>query len=248
MTSAPPRLSVLIGLYFTACSLETPCPSGQRLAENQRDGATIRYCVALADGRAYGEFTCTMASGAGVTGRFDRNRKIGAWKYYHQEGELLRTEEWTDGRLTRTTAHVQEKRSPLRCGKEVIVATPPKPLQLDKGWSVEDGVHRRLYPNSTRAWMSGSYAQGVKDGEWHYYRRDGTLYMVGTYSRGLVDGIWIEHDENGTPRKRARYRRGELVRGENLASRAASVRGMVSTDPGELTRFEVKRALEEALH
>ena len=39
------------------------------------------------------------------SGGFIRDQKNGTWKYYNVKGELIRTEEWTNGKLIKTTKH-----------------------------------------------------------------------------------------------------------------------------------------------
>lgn len=230
-----------------ACSVETPCPPGERLAENQRDGATIRYCVSLSDGKATGAFSCRHRDGRAVTGTYDHNRKVGEWRYYHRGGELVRIERWQRGERVATQAAVDDARDPISCGEHVIVEAPPDFPDLDLGWQVDDGVSRRYFPDSDVVWMAGAYSDGLKDGVWEYRKRSGELYISGRYHRGLAHGRWTRHRANGRVDV-ARYHAGRHLGGPDLAAAAPSVRGLVSEDPGELTRHQVRKALEEALH
>ncbi len=231
-----------------ACSVSAPpCPQGQRLAQNEREGALIRYCVSLEDGKATGDFSCRHEDGRAVTGTYDHNRKVGEWRFFHRGGELLRTERWERGERVLATLLVEEERPPLRCGKHVIVEAPPGFPDIDAGWQVADGESRRYFPDSDVIWMRGRYENGLKDGEWLYQRRSGEPFITGHYRAGLAHGRWKRHRLNGTVDS-ARYDRGRLLKGLDLAAAAPSVRGLVSKDPSELTRNEVRTALEEALH
>ncbi|MEO0813674.1 MAG: hypothetical protein AAFY60_12480 [Myxococcota bacterium] len=232
----------------TACTLETPCPSGQRLAENVRDGALIRTCVSLADGKAVGEYRCTHPDGRSVRGHYEHNKKVGEWQYRYRGGELVRVEQWKRGVLLTQQTLVDDDRPALACGIQTIIETKPEFPDVNQGWSEVDGLAQRLYPDSKEVWMRGAYAEGLKHGPWEYRRRDGSVFIRGHYLDGLPNGAWIRFDARGAPQQRAIYRDGRLKKGPDLATLAASIRGLVSHNPSELSRDEVRRALEEALH
>ncbi|MEO1171133.1 MAG: hypothetical protein AAFX94_03630 [Myxococcota bacterium] len=227
--------------------MDTPCPDGQRLATNERDGATIRYCVSMTDGRADGAYSCSFPDGAGITGSFTKNKQTGVWRYSHRGGELLRVERWEDGQLSDTKVLVDAPRPALRCGNHTIVADRDPLPNLSVGWeSDEDGVARRHFPDTGTVWMEGPYRDGQKDGEWSYRRHDGTLRFRGRFVRGKPDGRWQEFDAAGGLRRSAVYEHGVKRLGPPLVREAASVRGAVSKDPTELTAREVRKALDEA--
>ena len=37
------------------------------------------------------------------SGTYNRGTKIGVWKHYNNKGKLIRTEQWSDGKLTKST-------------------------------------------------------------------------------------------------------------------------------------------------
>lgn len=227
--------------------MNTPCPQGQRLALNQRGEATIQYCVSMTDGRADGAYRCSYPGGAGVSGSFSRNRKVGEWHFRHAGGELLRVEHWVDGHLERTELRVDDERPPLACGQEIIVAARESLPDLNRGWRVPaTGVARRPFPDSDTIWMEGAYRNGLKHGEWRYRGRNGRLRFRGHFADGLPDGRWEALDARGRIIRSGRYAHGVLRRGEPIVREAASVRGAISEDPAELSRREVRRSLEEA--
>ena len=73
---------IVVAVLLSACESSSPCGPGQRLAENDRAGAKIQYCVRKDDGRAQGRYTCTLHENRGtVIGTFDANFKHGEWRY-----------------------------------------------------------------------------------------------------------------------------------------------------------------------
>jgi antitoxin component YwqK of YwqJK toxin-antitoxin module len=39
------------------------------------------------------------------SGTYDRGTKIGVWKHYNNKGKLIRTEQWTSGKMIKSTIH-----------------------------------------------------------------------------------------------------------------------------------------------
>jgi antitoxin component YwqK of YwqJK toxin-antitoxin module len=39
------------------------------------------------------------------SGTYDRGTKIGVWKHYNNKGKLIRTEQWTSGKMIKNTTH-----------------------------------------------------------------------------------------------------------------------------------------------
>lgn len=39
------------------------------------------------------------------SGTYDRGTKIGVWKHYNNKGKLIRTEQWTSGKMIKNTIH-----------------------------------------------------------------------------------------------------------------------------------------------
>lgn len=39
------------------------------------------------------------------SGMYERGNKNSTWKYYNTKGKLIRTEQWVDGKLTKSTTH-----------------------------------------------------------------------------------------------------------------------------------------------
>jgi antitoxin component YwqK of YwqJK toxin-antitoxin module len=39
------------------------------------------------------------------SGTYDRGTKIGVWKHYNNKGKLIRTEQWTLGKMIKSTIH-----------------------------------------------------------------------------------------------------------------------------------------------
>jgi hypothetical protein len=68
------------------------------MAENNKDGARIRYCIAR-NGRAAGPYRCEREDGTGlVEGQFRDGQKEGLWVYRADGGAIVRRETWQEDR------------------------------------------------------------------------------------------------------------------------------------------------------
>lgn len=216
------------------------------MAENLRDGAEIRYCVSRETGLAHGHYSCRLLAGSGrVEGRFDQNTMVDVWRYY-ADSRLVRSERWVAGEKVSVDTIEGGSSEPLRCDKHDIVAALPAPLELDQDWEFNEDRARRRYPDSDVVWMEGAYAGDAKIGRWTYRRMNGSVRVVGEFRAGLPHGAWREYDREGRVVHRSRYRHGWLEKGLDLVRIATSVRGMVSDEPREVDRDEIRRDLEDA--
>jgi antitoxin component YwqK of YwqJK toxin-antitoxin module len=63
------------------------------------------------------------------------------------------------------------------------------------------GLFEAFYDNKQLC-QKGHYAKGLKQGEWNYWRKDGTLIKTEHWSAGRQTGEQLEYSDNGILRKR----------------------------------------------
>lgn len=64
-----------------------------------------------------------------------------------------------------------------------------------------NGLFESFYDNKQLC-QKGSYVKGLKQGEWNYWRKDGTLIKTEHWSSGRQTGEQLEYNEKGILRKR----------------------------------------------
>lgn len=243
-------LLVGLGALVSACDTSTRCGKGRRLAQNDRDGALIEYCIGDY-GLAYGAYRCVLHGGlGGVEGEFVANRRVGEWRYLKEGRALVRTETWHDGELVSTVVHDASPHAPLACDGKDIYAAPPPPIVLSaEDWTTEPAADDqgptsvRWYPGlePPQRWQEGSYVDGLRHGEWAYYYPTGQERGRGRFARGLPHGPWVLHRLDGK-RVTGRYLNGLLREGVDVVPEITGARGLFDPDAIELSKEEVRRA------
>jgi len=118
------RTLLVLTAVLASCESSSPCSLDQRLAENERDGAKIQYCVRRDDGRAQGHYSCTLSRNRGtVVGEFDANFKHGEWRH-SIAGKLVRTERWHNDVLKEVKTLGEAGTEKLECDGHVIAPHP----------------------------------------------------------------------------------------------------------------------------
>ncbi|WP_299189887.1 hypothetical protein [uncultured Aquimarina sp.] len=70
------------------------------------------------------------------------------------------------------------------CDEEVITTT-------------KNGYTKNYYPNSINLESLGHYNNGIKQGFWKYFYRNGNVKIEGHYQNGKKQGYWKEYHTNG---------------------------------------------------
>jgi len=105
------------------------------------------------------------------------------------------------------------------------------------------GLYESFYDNKQLC-EKGSYTKGLKDGEWNYWRTDGTLSKIEHWKSGRAIGEQIYFSEIGTVQKRILIRRHEITTeaGDTLivlSGRSRSVTLMDSIGrPASIARYK----------
>lgn len=61
----------------------------------------------------------------------------------------------------------------------------------------QEGVHTVVnYPGTDILWASGFKVDGEANGEWKFYKKDGSLDVIGTYNKGVKEGVFKFYTNN----------------------------------------------------
>lgn len=148
-----------------------------------RDG-TDGPCVIDGDGtyRSYHENGSLESEGT-VRGGV----RTGVWREWYDSGALMR--EYTCAGEPETVLSFRDAGgNPMISGGE--------------------GEYVALYPDSS-IMAEGKYEDGLRSGEFRFYRADGALWMLQTYERGLLHGTHTVWHAGGTVESTGEFRRGK---------------------------------------
>lgn len=59
----------------------------------------------------------------------------------------------------------------------------------------------KYHANGKTIWSKGQIINGIPEGDWQWFRIDGTLKRSGTFSKGEPVGTWITYDQQGNTYK-----------------------------------------------
>lgn len=65
------------------------------------------------------------------------------------------------------------------------------------------------YHKDGSIWAKGQMADGMLDGYWEWFRKDGTKMRSGYFEKGNQVGEWITYDKQGKVYKTTNMRGGE---------------------------------------
>lgn len=102
-----------------------------------------------------------------------------------------------------------------RCPADTLLVGGAPPYGVELSCVQRDGVrhgpYQRWHDNGKPA-ATGRLERGARVGRWEtYYVRSGRLESEGSYSQGLREGEWVYFYKNGRPKERARYSAGVLM-------------------------------------
>ena len=81
------------------------------------------------------------------------------------------------------------------------------------------GIVFDLYENGQKK-LEGRYRNGLKNGKWTWWNRDGSIVKRGTYKNQLMNGLWQFYFSNGNLKGKGQYRDGNGTnRGDTGISR-----------------------------
>ena len=59
----------------------------------------------------------------------------------------------------------------------------------------------KYHANGKTIWSKGQIIDGIAEGDWQWYRMDGTLKRSGTFLKGEPVGTWVTYDQQSKPYK-----------------------------------------------
>jgi antitoxin component YwqK of YwqJK toxin-antitoxin module len=123
-------------------------------------------------------FELTISGDTVARGKYNQNAKDGKW--YYQIGDEYQTGQYYLGEKT---------------GKWKVYYYPKMRLECETNYSggKRNGKHKCFYINK-KLKETGQYLNDLKQGEWYYYRDDGTLDYYAEYNMGIlvkVNGLKI---------------------------------------------------------
>lgn len=143
--------------------------------------------------------------GVRVEGTYKDDLKHGFWKYYQQNGNLIRIEKWVMGVLQED----EDNTSKIQLVREIDPNTGHIASIGAYQNGEKNGVFRQFDEegNVTSAQLyqhgillaEGKYDErGRKQGIWKYFWPDGTLKATGNYINDAKDGPWKYYFEDGS--------------------------------------------------
>lgn len=160
-------------------------------------------------------------------GKYFAGSRIGEWKYYHENGRLYKTIEYSDKQITNPYDSTELISASLCKGFDLkgkllyvgyikntdykYICSSTAPITF------EDLIYLHYYDSlgedlilpktpfkiteryiNDSLFMKGFIKHGFKDSIWRYYNNDGSLNSIGSYIKGQKSGLWLEGDLNGS--------------------------------------------------
>ena len=121
--------------------------------------------------------------------------KHGEWTYYFEDGKLMRTEKYEDGKII---------------SKKGLTKIEKVFEKEELGWNREplNGVgfidendkksgEWKFYRDNGKLWKIGSYKDDKQVGEWKSYYDNGKLEQIGSWNGSKREGEWKKYHKNG---------------------------------------------------
>ncbi len=75
--------------------------------------------------------------------------------------------------------------------------------RTDKKAEIIDGYIIKYHAGGKTIWSKGKGVNGLPQGYWEWYRKDGTLKRSGNFDKGKPVGEWITYDKEGKEYKKS---------------------------------------------
>ncbi len=146
-----------------------------------------------------------------LEGKYSNDLKDGFFKEYDENGRLVATTKWVEGEKQENAAELVR----LEVLKDYYPDGSVKTLQTYRN-NVPQGVRREydengnitagyLYDNGIKVAEGITREDGVRDGAWKMFYKDGSLRAEGTYDNGLKTGPWVYYHPNGKVEQKGEY-------------------------------------------
>lgn len=150
-------------------------------------------------GELHGDYQDFHANGQPAnTGRYDKGRQVGRWQTFYASGKISEDQTFdpatgelhgsykdydAQGRLSAETDYVQG-----RVARVAYFDAAGKPLSQTKVAAKGSTSFKGLHPDG-KVSVTGIYLDGQRNGEWRWFRRDGSLSTVHHYRQGRQEGV-----------------------------------------------------------
>ncbi|WP_139255229.1 hypothetical protein [Hymenobacter psychrophilus] len=171
-------------------------------------------------GELHGDYQDFHANGQlANSGRYDKGRQVGRWQTFYTSGKPSEDRSFdpatgelqgiykdydAQGRLSTEFNYTQGRATRITYFDAV-----GKPLIQNAVASKGPASIKGQYPDG-KPWVTGSYVDGKLNGEWRWYRRDGSLSAVRRYQQGKQEGGEELYTSTGRLQQRANYQAGVL--------------------------------------
>lgn len=177
-------------------------------------GRIIGHGIIDEQGRRQGPWKEYYMDGAlRAEGTYTNNLRTGLWKFYHPNGQLEQIGKYdAKGRATGNWKWYYDNGS-LRRDENLFedihqgdyVEYARDSSILLQGNYVDD-IKEGFWVEADNGYREeGSYLEGVRDGEWHYYYPNGQVYYEGNFIDGAPDGLHKWYYPNGKVMKQGKY-------------------------------------------
>ncbi|RAK66831.1 toxin-antitoxin system YwqK family antitoxin [Hymenobacter edaphi] len=180
-------------------------------------GKRVEYRAVMEQGEMNGAYTGYHPGGqVREQGSYAKGKRTGLWKTFYADGKPSTEQTYdaqgklhgvyrdfdVDGQLYSEITYDHD-----RARKSVYLDRQGKPLQQNNLAGNGEVAVRGLRPDGTPAY-SGTYRQGLQQGEWTYVYRHGTPSVRQRYRDDQLDGVVEAFHPNGRVRTRTTYEAG----------------------------------------
>lgn len=147
-----------------------------------------------------------------VDGNYKYGQEIGEWKYYYQDGRIQSIEQFKDSINYLTSFWMPDSNhtQTIKDGSGEMMTFFPN-ATLKTWYHYKDGLkHGKFEEHSIYGFktLSGSFANGQKDGEWVFAYYSGKTDKISHYKNGKLDGSYQNFFHNGKISVEGSYQEG----------------------------------------
>ncbi|GHN00827.1 hypothetical protein WSM22_23160 [Cytophagales bacterium WSM2-2] len=155
-----------------------------------------------------------------IDGTYERNRRVGEWKIYNDDGSLQElahlVNDSLEGKVERffKSGKKQSEAVYSKNNRNGPVSVWLENGQISEQFSTKDdqkdGPSILFYPNGKKR-IEAEFTNGEYNGPYTEYFENGTLFRQGSYASGLKHGSWITNNTTGELFAQEEYDNGKNV-------------------------------------
>ncbi len=157
-----------------------------------------------------------------IEGKYLNDQKNGYFKTYDENGKLISTSKWVNGQEQEDAIELVR----LEVARDYYPSGQVKAMQTYRN-GIAQGVRRdfdqegnitsgALYEDGLKVADGITLEDGVRDGSWTTYYKNGETKAEGTYENGIKTGVWKYYHPNGQPEQTGKYDSKGRLTGEWL--------------------------------